>query len=308
MSVRHARIASLRGAQAPRALRVRSRLRQTGSRSGFPPPPTPPARRGPGVFAVLRRQPEHVLERAIIPALAQAHGALATKAIRGARRHRDRRAAWLDSGQTCWLPLSPSSPPAGAMTLAPLRSPRASSSASHPGTRARRRPRSALAALERAVLPRFRRPPCLVSFSGGQTRPSSSPSRPAWRSGRPPDVPATNRFPAAEGKGQVAGRVVAHLGLDDWLRIRLADELDCVGQDAQDACDGTGCSGPSTRTSIAAPRAAGARCSPASAATSSSRAVLGARFASSAGGSVPAGAICCTSAPRSRRRGSAGSS
>ena len=94
-------------------------------------------------------------------------------------------------------------------------------------------PVSPRAALERAILPALRRPPCLVSFSGG--RDSSAilavATALARREGLPPPIPATNRFPAADGAAETEWqeRVIAHLGLEDWLRRKLTDELDCVG-------------------------------------------------------------------------------
>ena len=94
-----------------------------------------------------------------------------------------------------------------------------------------------LEALERAVLPALRRGPCLVSFSGG--RDSSAvlavATRVARREGLPDPIPATNRFPAAAASDETAWqeRVVAHLGLDDWIRLTFDDELDVVGPYAQ---------------------------------------------------------------------------
>lgn len=88
-------------------------------------------------------------------------------------------------------------------------------------------------ALRHAILPALERPPCLVSFSGG--RDSSAilavATDLARREGLPLPIPATNRFPAAEGaeEAEWQERVVAHLGLEDWLRRDLTDELDCVG-------------------------------------------------------------------------------
>jgi asparagine synthase (glutamine-hydrolysing) len=92
---------------------------------------------------------------------------------------------------------------------------------------------SALAALERAVAPALRRPPCLVSFSGG--RDSSAvlavAVRVARREGLAEPIPATNRFVAAPGADEAAWqeRVVAHLQLDDWMRLTFDEELDVVG-------------------------------------------------------------------------------
>ncbi|HWB57025.1 MAG TPA: asparagine synthase-related protein [Gaiellaceae bacterium] len=88
-------------------------------------------------------------------------------------------------------------------------------------------------ALERAILPELERGRCLVSFSGG--RDSSAvlavATRLAERVGLPQPVPATIRFPGAERAAETAWqeRVVAHLGLADWVRLDAGDELDCVG-------------------------------------------------------------------------------
>ncbi|HEY7705707.1 MAG TPA: asparagine synthase-related protein [Gaiellaceae bacterium] len=88
-------------------------------------------------------------------------------------------------------------------------------------------------ALERAILPALLRPPCLVSFSGG--RDSSTvlavAVNLARREGLELPVPATNRFPRAEGSDESAWqeRVIVHLGLTEWLRLEFTDELDTVG-------------------------------------------------------------------------------
>jgi asparagine synthase (glutamine-hydrolysing) len=88
-------------------------------------------------------------------------------------------------------------------------------------------------ALERVVLSALRRPPCIVSFSGG--RDSSAvlavAVRVARREGLPLPIPSTNRFPVAKNslESDWQERVVAHLGLDDWLKPEFTDELDCVG-------------------------------------------------------------------------------
>ena len=92
---------------------------------------------------------------------------------------------------------------------------------------------NARAALEEACLPALRRPPCVVSFSGG--RDSSlvlaAAASAARREGLPPPIPYTNRFPGAPHTDEAVWqeRVVSHLGLDDWRRLELADELDVVG-------------------------------------------------------------------------------
>ena len=95
------------------------------------------------------------------------------------------------------------------------------------------------AVLERAVLPALERSPCLVSFSGG--RDSSAvlavAAHVARREGLPLPIPATNRFPGAAStdESEWQERVVSHLGLEDWLRVELGDELGCVGPVAAEA-------------------------------------------------------------------------
>jgi hypothetical protein len=90
-----------------------------------------------------------------------------------------------------------------------------------------------LAALEAALMPGLLRPPCLVSFSGG--RDSSAvlavATRAARRHGLDDPIPATIRAPAARAADESAWqeRVVAHLGLHEWLRLEITDELDAVG-------------------------------------------------------------------------------
>ncbi|MEQ4302188.1 asparagine synthase-related protein [Plantactinospora sp. B6F1] len=93
-----------------------------------------------------------------------------------------------------------------------------------------------LGALERAVLPALRRPPCLVGFSGG---PDSSlvlavALRVARREGLPHPVPVTWRFsgvsPAGESRWQ--DRIVQALGIGDWQLLQADDDLDLVGPTA----------------------------------------------------------------------------
>jgi Asparagine synthase len=94
-----------------------------------------------------------------------------------------------------------------------------------------------LAALEAAILPALRHPPCLVSFSGG--RDSSlvlaAATRLARRDGLPDPVPATNRVADAGAAEETSWQelLVAALGLPDWLRCHHTDELDAVGPYAQ---------------------------------------------------------------------------
>jgi asparagine synthase (glutamine-hydrolysing) len=94
-----------------------------------------------------------------------------------------------------------------------------------------------LAALEAAILAGLRRAPCLVSFSGG--RDSSAvlavATALARREGLPDPIPATIRAPAApwSDESQWQELVVEHLGLREWHRHEVTDELDVVGPVAQ---------------------------------------------------------------------------
>jgi asparagine synthetase B (glutamine-hydrolysing) len=93
--------------------------------------------------------------------------------------------------------------------------------------------RDPVAAFERALLPSLRRPPCLVSFSGG--RDSSTvltlAAALARREGLPAPVPATHVVASAAESDESGWqeRVVRWLRLDDWVRIASDDELDVVG-------------------------------------------------------------------------------
>lgn len=92
--------------------------------------------------------------------------------------------------------------------------------------------------LEDLVLPALRRPPCLVSFSGG--RDSSCilalAAHVARREGLPPPVPATLRFAGLPESDETdwQERVVVHLGLDDWIRLEPGEDLDVLGSVATD--------------------------------------------------------------------------
>ncbi|MFI0793944.1 asparagine synthase-related protein [Micromonospora rubida] len=91
-----------------------------------------------------------------------------------------------------------------------------------------------LVALERAVLPALRRPPCLISFSGGvdSSLVLAIAARVARREGLPDPVPVTWRFtdaPRAE-ESPWQDRVIAELGLaQQWQILQAGDDLDLVG-------------------------------------------------------------------------------
>jgi asparagine synthase (glutamine-hydrolysing) len=93
------------------------------------------------------------------------------------------------------------------------------------------------AALEAAIRPALERSPCLVSFSGGRDSSAvlAAAVAVARRERLPAPIPITHRFPAAAGSDESAwqDRVVRHLGLDEWLRVELATELDAIGPVAQ---------------------------------------------------------------------------
>jgi asparagine synthase (glutamine-hydrolysing) len=99
--------------------------------------------------------------------------------------------------------------------------------------------RSPRAALEAAVLAGLLRAPCVVSFSGG--RDSSAmlalAVHVARREGLPLPVPFTIRYPEAPAAREDDWQqlVVDHLGLADWQRLEVTDELDIIGPWAQAA-------------------------------------------------------------------------
>jgi asparagine synthase (glutamine-hydrolysing) len=93
------------------------------------------------------------------------------------------------------------------------------------------------AAFAQSMVAALSRPPCVVSFSGG--RDSSLvlavAAEVARREGLPPPIPLTVR-PSGDGDHEEHGwqeRVVGHLALDEWIRVEIGDELDCVGPEAQ---------------------------------------------------------------------------
>lgn len=95
------------------------------------------------------------------------------------------------------------------------------------------RGRATLAALEEAVVPALEKSPCLVAFSGGRDSSTvlAAATRSARRHGLPPPVPVTLRVrnaPRAE-ESDWQERVVRHLGLHEWERREVGDELDRVG-------------------------------------------------------------------------------
>ena len=101
--------------------------------------------------------------------------------------------------------------------------------------------RTARGALEQAVLVGLMRPPCAVSFSGG--RDSSAvlavAAHVARREGLPLPVPVSLRFPDCEEADETIWQeqVIDHLGIEDWRRVELTDEMDVVGPYARRVLD-----------------------------------------------------------------------
>ncbi len=93
-----------------------------------------------------------------------------------------------------------------------------------------------LEAFETAVLPALRRPPCVVSFSGGRDSSAALAvaTSVARREGLEPPVAFTLRFPGAPmtEENEWQAPVVRHLKLNDWEIRELSDEIDLVGQHA----------------------------------------------------------------------------
>jgi Asparagine synthase len=93
--------------------------------------------------------------------------------------------------------------------------------------------RAPFEALQQAVLPALRRPPCVVSFSGGvdSSLVLAAAAVAARRHGLAPPIPVTLRYPGVPKTQENAWQdlVVRHLGLEDWPRLAIAAELDLVG-------------------------------------------------------------------------------
>jgi hypothetical protein len=118
-------------------------------------------------------------------------------------------------------------------------------------------------ALAHVMLPALQRPPALIAFSGG--RDSSLllavAMKAARRHGLPPPVPVTYRNPAVRDVDETDWQeaVVAHLGVQDWVRVKDADQLDFLGPLALTALRRHGVRYPPNAhfLSLIAPHAAG---------------------------------------------------
>jgi hypothetical protein len=85
---------------------------------------------------------------------------------------------------------------------------------------------------------------CLVSFSGGRESAVllASATAAARARGYPDPIPATLRYPLASASREVRQqeRAVSHLGLSDWVRVEIEDELELVGPYARRALAAAG--------------------------------------------------------------------
>ena len=95
------------------------------------------------------------------------------------------------------------------------------------------------AALEATLVRALRRPPCVVAFSGGLDSSAilAAATMAARAHGLPLPIPATNRFPGIPGVDESHWQemMVAHLELEEWVRVDVTDELDIVGPAAAPA-------------------------------------------------------------------------
>ncbi|HEX2085253.1 MAG TPA: asparagine synthase-related protein [Solirubrobacteraceae bacterium] len=90
-----------------------------------------------------------------------------------------------------------------------------------------------LQALQDAIAPALARGRCVVPFSGGRDSSAllAAAVAAARRRGLPEPVAVTLRFPGRAGTDEREWQeaVVAHLGVRDWERIELGDELELLG-------------------------------------------------------------------------------
>lgn len=99
-------------------------------------------------------------------------------------------------------------------------------------------------ALEEAILPALPQPPCVVSFPGGRdsSLPLAIATHLARREGLPDPIPATLCHPdlPSTKEDEWQQLVMRHLGVDDWVRIEVWDELELLGSVAPAAMQGHG--------------------------------------------------------------------
>ena len=93
--------------------------------------------------------------------------------------------------------------------------------------------------LEAALLPALRRPPCVVSFSGGLDSSTvlAVASSVARRQGLPLPIAVTLRFPGNDDADETSWQesVIAAVPVGEWERVEIHRELSVVGPVATDA-------------------------------------------------------------------------
>ncbi|NED99596.1 asparagine synthase-related protein [Phytoactinopolyspora halotolerans] len=86
-------------------------------------------------------------------------------------------------------------------------------------------------------MPALHKPPCFVAFSGGRDSSAvlAAATSLARQKGLPEPVPVTEIYPdVAEADEEAWQRlVIEHLGLAEWIRIRIDGENDLLGDDAR---------------------------------------------------------------------------
>jgi hypothetical protein len=100
-------------------------------------------------------------------------------------------------------------------------------------------PLAPLEAIEQVLMEALMRPPCLISFSGGRDSSAllAAAVRVARSEGLDLPIPATLVFPGADetNEDEWQSTVLTHIGISDWERFEIHDELDAVGPVATQA-------------------------------------------------------------------------
>lgn len=90
------------------------------------------------------------------------------------------------------------------------------------------------AALRQACLDALSRPPCMVSFSGGGDSSAvlAAATAAARVHGLADPIPVSLRFPgvASTEESEWQEAVIAHLRLEDWIRVEVSEQLDFLGE------------------------------------------------------------------------------
>lgn len=115
-------------------------------------------------------------------------------------------------------------------------------------------PRAPVVVFESVVRDALRRSPCGVAFSGGRDSSAvlAAAVVVARREGLPLPVPITLRFPESAESDETSWQeeVIRHFGLEDWIRVEIRAELDCVGPVATTALERHGLYWPANAHSL----------------------------------------------------------